>query len=382
MDFHETSEQSAFRHSVREFVSANLPTGWRGLTGTAREEATRRFYAALAERRWGAPAWPIEYGGPGLTYYEQFILNEEMAKARAPVAPGGVGIPAVGPAIMFHGSEEQKKRYLPRILDGTDHWCQGLSEPGAGSDLAGILTRAARDGDNFIINGQKLWTSGAQVATMCYLMARTDPDAPKHRGLSIFLVDMKTPGINVQPITMVEGEGRTCEVFWDNVVVPASALMGELNRGWYVTTSLLNSERSQIRSVSSLQQTVDDLEDWVRAHPGQVRPEHRLELVDRHIEVLVGRMIAYRVVSIQQSGEMPTHESSCQTLFLSELAKRIARTGVRIAGLYGQASLPRFGRFGWSQQRRYLSTVLSTIVGGSSEIQRNVIATRGLGLPR
>ena len=382
MDFHETVEQSAFRLEVRRFIKEELPANWRGLTGEAREEATRRFQKSVGLRRWSAPAWPKQYGGPGLTYYEQFVLNEEMAKARAPQAPGGVGIPAVGPAIMFHGSEEQKKTYLPRILDGTDHWCQGLSEPGAGSDLASVQTRAVRDGDNFVISGQKLWTSGAQFATMCYLMARTDPEAPKHRGLSIFLVDMKTPGINVQPINMVSGERATCEVFWENVVVPVSALMGELNRGWYVTTSLLNSERSQIRSVSSLQQTVDDLEEYVRAHRDTVRSEPRLELVDRRIEVQVGRMIAYRVVSIQQRGQMPTHESSCQTLFLSELAQRVARTGMKIAGLYGQGSLPQFGRFGWSQQRRYLSTVLSTIVGGSSEIQRNVIASRGLGMPR
>src|SRR5690348_15342171 len=153
MDFHETPEQTAFRRSVREFVSASLPSDWRGLTGSVREQATRRFHTALAARRWGAPAWPKEYGGPGLSYYEQFILNEELAKVRAPVAPGGVGIPAVGPAIMFHGSEEQKQRYLPRILRGEDHWCQGLSEPGAGSDLASVQTRAVRDGDNFVING-------------------------------------------------------------------------------------------------------------------------------------------------------------------------------------------------------------------------------------
>lgn len=380
MDLRETSEQLDFRSRVREFLSANLPGDWRRLDGAQREAAAKVFLKALAKQGWIAPAWPREYGGAGMTYYEQFIFNEEMAKARGP-RPPGVGVNAVGPAIMFHGSEEQKHAYLPRIIDMSMTWCQGFSEPGAGSDLANVSTRAERRGDTYVVNGQKTWTSHAHLADRMYLICRTDPEAPKHRGISVFLLDMKTPGITVQPIMMVNGLGPN-QVFFDNVEIPATDLMGELNHGWYYTTTVLNTERSQVGNVASLQQTVDDLIAFVRGRSGPIGPVLRFELADRAAEVRVGRMLAFRVVTMQQAGQMPTHEASCLTLFLSEAAQRIARTGMRIAGLYGQASLPKYGRFGWSAQRRYLSTVLSTIVGGTSEIQRNLIATRGLGLPR
>jgi alkylation response protein AidB-like acyl-CoA dehydrogenase len=382
MDFRESPVQQAFRREVAQFIASNLPTNWLSLSGPEREAGRKQFLSVLGERGWVAPAWPKEYGGAGMTFYEQFVFNEEMAKAHTPTSPG-VGVATVGPTIIVHGSEEQKQAYLPRILDLSMTWCQGFSEPSAGSDLASLTTRAEHRGDYFVVNGQKIWTSMAHQADRMLLLARTDPDAPKHRGISAFLLDMKTPGITIAPIVNMLNHHGFNQVFFDNVEVPATDLLGRINEGWSYARTTLNTERSQIRSVSALGQTVDDLAALLCSRNGAVSATHRMQVVDRAIEVSVGRMMAFRVVTLQEAGRPPVHESSCQTLFLSLLAQRVAATAMSLTSLYGQAGLPRYNyTFGWRAQQMYQSTVTSTIAGGTSEVQRNIIATRGLGLPR
>jgi alkylation response protein AidB-like acyl-CoA dehydrogenase len=349
----------------------------------------QRWFQKLSERRWIAPAWPKEYGGAGLSIMEQFIMNEEFAEARAPQV-GGMGVSMVGPTLIIHGNDEQKQEHLPRILNGQVNWCQGFSEPNAGSDLASLQTRAVRDGDDYVVNGQKIWTSGAQFAHWMFMLARTDPDAPKHKGISYFLVDMKSPGITVRPIMTMAGNAMFNEVFFENVRVPRRNLVGEEHRGWYIGTTTLDFERSSIGSAVGHRLTIEDLTGYVKEHTTDGRtvlswnPGVKLELADRLLEATVARMMSYRVVTMQAQGLVPNHEASMTKLFSSELSQRIARTGMKVLGMYGQVA---DAKSEWAPlrarlERSYLQTVAVTIYGGTSEIQRNIIAGRGLGLPR
>ncbi len=254
MDFRDNPQEAAFRQEVREFIKRELPPGLdrRGMGGAAFGGGSGRFsepgywqmltgwLKKLEDRGWVAPAWPKEYGGAGLSVMEQFIFNQETATAGAPRSPNIIGLGWVGPTLILYGTEEQKQAHLRPILKGEAYWCQGFSEPGAGSDLASIQTRAVRDGDDYIVNGQKIWTSGAHGAHWMILLARTDPEAPKHKGISYFLLDMKSPGITVRPLLNMVGSHDFNEVFFDNVRVPAENLVGEENRGWYVGTTTLD----------------------------------------------------------------------------------------------------------------------------------------------
>ncbi|OGO53079.1 MAG: hypothetical protein A2148_05035 [Chloroflexi bacterium RBG_16_68_14] len=397
MDFRDTSEEAAFRQEVKEFLKKELPERFRGIglygegglgDMRARFEEMRGWRKKLATKGWIAPAWPQEYGGAGLGVMQQFIMNEEFAEARAPQM-GGMGVAMVGPTLIIHGSEEQKKEHLSRILSGEVQWCQGFSEPEAGSDLASLQTRAARDGDDYVLNGQKIWTSGAQFAHWMFMLARTDLEAPKHKGISYFLVDMKSPGISVRPLVNMGGQAGFNDVFFDNVRVPAKNLVGEENRGWYIGTTTLDFERSSIGSAVGQRLQVEALIQFAKEHrkDGQSVIDHsstlRYDLADRLLEAQVGKMLSYRVITMQAKGLVPNYEASMTKLFASELGQRIARTGMKVTGLYGQLVpgsewSPARGRYAMS----YIQTVASTIAGGTSEIQRNIIATRGLGLPR
>ncbi|MBI2724061.1 MAG: acyl-CoA dehydrogenase family protein [Chloroflexi bacterium] len=392
MNFKDNTEESAFRQEVREFIEKELPSSakdgdvmergmYRGAFERLRETRTK-----LASRGWIAPAWPKEYGGASLSVMQQFIMNEEFAENRVPPV-GGMGVSMVGPTIITHGNEEQKKEHLSRILSGDVQWCQGFSEPGSGSDLASLQTRAVKDGDDYVINGQKIWTSGAQYAHWMFMMARTDPDAPKHKGISYFLVDMKSPGVEVRPLTNLANQDMFNEVFFSDVRVPAKNIVGELNRGWYVGTTTLDFERSSIGSAVGIKLQLDELVKYAKANEttGKSRTGYltsiKAELADRYIEANVARMMSYRVVTMQAKGLIPNHEASMTKLFASELAQRIARTGIKVLGLYGTMygeGAPMKGRY----ESSYLTSLASTIAGGTSEIQRNIIATRGLGLPR
>jgi alkylation response protein AidB-like acyl-CoA dehydrogenase len=391
MDFKDTTDQAAFRDEVRTFIkneirgeeqSEDMERGmYRGAF-----ERLKGLRQKLSSKGWIAPAWPKEYGGAGLGVMEQFIMNEEFAENRVPPV-GGMGVSMVGPTLITHGSEEQKAEHLSRILSGEVQWCQGFSEPGSGSDLASLQTRAVKDGDDYVINGQKIWTSGAMYAHWMFMMARTDPDAPKHKGISYFLLDMKAPGVEVRPLTNLANQDMFCEVFFTDVRVPAKNIVGELNRGWYVGTTTLDFERSSIGSAVGIKLQLDGLVKYARAHEGDGSSRTgqlasiKSELADRYIEANVARMMSYRVVTMQAKGMIPNHEASMTKLFASELSQRISRTGMKVLGLYGQLfgeNAPMKGRY----ESSYMTSLSSTIAGGTSEIQRNIIAQRGLGLPR
>ena len=390
MDFTFTAKQEAFRGEVRTFLSERLPADWVGADSPLDEEVFedgRKFLKELAPKHWIAPAWPEEYGGLGLGLWEQVVFNEEMAYRRAPL----VNAPAVGylgPTIMMYGSDKQKKQHLGGITSGEVIWCQGYSEPAAGSDLASLQTRAVQDGDDFILNGQKIWTSQAHYADWMFLLARTDAEAPKHRGISYFLIDMKSPGVTVRPLVNMANQRGFNEVFFEDVRVPRSGLLGEENRGWYLATTTLDFERSSVGSTAMTRQTLEELTQFTKETKANgkrlfEKAAVRYKLADLWLELSITRLLSYRVVSLQERGLVPNHEASIIKVFNSEFSQRVARAGLSMLGLYGQLE-PKSpharlrGRF----EKSYVSTVGSTIAAGTSEIQRNIIATRGLGLPR
>jgi alkylation response protein AidB-like acyl-CoA dehydrogenase len=281
---------------------------------------------------------------------------------------------------MVHGSQEQRREHVARIARAETVWCNGSTEPGAGSDLASLQCRAVADGDDYVVSGQKVFTTNAHRAGWCFLLARTNPHAPKHRGLSCFIVDMKSPGITVHPVWLMAG-GRVNEVFFDEVRVPKGNLVGEEDRGWYVAMTTLGFERSGIENIAEARRTLDDLVEYVKVAMDNRAARHRL--VELRVEVEVGRMIAYRVAWMQDQGYSPDWEASLSRLYGSELRQRLTCAGMELLGLYSQLQdgSPRAILSG-RVEHSYRGTVVNTIAGGTSEIQRNIIATRGLGLPR
>ncbi len=385
MDYAFTPEQEAFREEVRDFLRDSLPPDWAPVD--AFDEETAEFGRVflrekLAPKKWAAPAWPEEYGGLGLGLWEQVVFNEEIAYRGAPVV-NAAAVGYLGPTIMMYGSEEQKRTHLPGITSGEVVWCQGYSEPEAGSDLASLQTRAVQDGDDFIISGQKIWTSQAHYADRIFVLARTDPDAPKHKGISYFLFDIKLPGVTVRPLVNMAGQRGFNEVFFDNVRVPRSALLGELNRGWYMATTTLDFERSNVASAASSQRTLEELTAFTKESNGIGNPQLRHQLADLWVELGISRYLSYRVVTLQDRGLVPNHEASIVKVFNSEYSQRLARAGLQTLGLHGQLQPESpYARLRGRFERSYVTTVGSTIAAGTSEIQRNIIATRGLGLPR
>ncbi|MFI5387812.1 MAG: acyl-CoA dehydrogenase family protein, partial [Fimbriimonadales bacterium] len=264
MDFSFTPEDEAFRQEVREFIQTHWGLGdtVAGIAPESDDEFARgkAFAKSLKERNWLTLAWPKEYGGLGANHIRQLIFREESSYCGAPTGGGGVGF--IGPAIAVHGTEEQKRQFLPPIAEAEVAWCQGFSEPGSGSDLASLHTRAVRDGDDYVINGQKIWTSGAHHADWILLLARTDPEAPKHRGITCFLTDMRSPGISVRPIVQMHGRSGFNETFFENVRVPRANILGEENRGWYVATTTLDFERSGIGHIASSSRNLHELTEF------------------------------------------------------------------------------------------------------------------------
>ncbi len=391
MDFRLTAEDEAFLSELRTFFDEELPAEWQRVDdkygfGTAEAFAmSREFSRRLATRGWLAMAWPKEYGGLGATYMQQMLFNEEVAYRRVPGA-FSMGVAWVGPALIHLGTEEQKQEYLPRITGADDVWCTLYSEPGAGSDLAALQTRAVLDGDEWVINGQKIWTSGAHHSNKGWLAARTDPGAPKHRGISMFILDdMRAPGITIQPLINMANDHSFNQVFFEDVRISKKSLVGELNRGWYHLALSLDFERSSIAGASNARRMFEDLIEDAREHRPELarRPEVRARLAEAAIEIEVGRMLSYRVVSMQMRGLVPNHEASAAKLYSTELAQRVALIGVQLLGLYGPLEgASAHHRIGGRMAYNYLATVSATIAGGTSEIQRGIVAMRGLGLPR
>ena len=294
----------------------------------------------------------------------------------------------LGPTLIVHGTEEQKRTHLSRILKGEVVWRQGWSEPGAGSDLASLSTRAERDGDDYVLNGQKIWTSGAQHANSMYMLARTDPDAPKQRGISLFMLDMKSPGANVQPLTTMADMQSCNEVFFEHVRVPASQILGKEHRGWYAGTTLMDYERSGIGSAAGIRRQLDRLLTGAKLLPEAQQTlkrdqTRRIAYAERLIEAEIARNCSDRVISMPARGLVPNHESFAARLFSSELGRRLAELALKLFGLYGNLwDRDRSEALGGRAATAFLSAVSATIAGGTSEVQRNVIATRGLSLPR
>jgi alkylation response protein AidB-like acyl-CoA dehydrogenase len=395
MDFRDNPAERAFRGEAAAWIRDNLPPALKGDAGEGEwgqlssghdrdKEALSEWRRRLQTRGWVAPSWPKRYGGAHLPVMQQFILKEEMARARAPRF-GGVGIGWVAPTLMAHGEDWMRDRFIENILSGAERWCQGFSEPGAGSDLASVQTRAVRDGDDFVVNGQKIWTSGAHIADWMILLARTDPAAPKHRGLTYFLLDMKTPGITLSPLINMVGNPGFNQVFFEDVRVPARNIVGEENRGWYVAAHTLDNERSLVDLCVEYRAIMDEVIRWAReTQPAGLSTATRHAIADLVIAIEVAWDLSLRVVSMQSRGLTPNYEASIVKLFASELEQRMAAVAGRLSGLIGllrdraEPYAPLSGRLA----RFQLHAVAATIGGGTSEVQRNIIATRGLGLPR
>ncbi|HJP40267.1 MAG TPA: acyl-CoA dehydrogenase family protein [Dehalococcoidia bacterium] len=382
-------EVESFREEVRAFIKEALPDldpdrPGEANSGHTNEEIkayTMGFQKKLAEKGWLAMAWPKEYGGGGASHMRQLVYNEEMSYHGTPIV--NMGIAWVGPSLMLYGTDEQKQKFIPKIAGADDWWCTLYSEPGAGSDLAALQARAVRDGDEYVINGQKIWTSGGHHADWGWLAARTDPDAPKHKGITMFLIDMQSPGVTVQPLINMARQHSFNEVFFEDVRIPANQVVGEVNRGWYHMAVALDFERSGIGSFSGGRRSVERLIKIARQHRELIdsRPEIRIELADRMIDVNVGTNLAYRVATMQAKGLVPNHEASCSKVFGSEMSQRISLAGIHLLGMSGQLQ-DGSPREIVDLATGYLSGVSATIAAGTSEIQRGIIATRGLGLPR
>jgi len=389
MDFRFNEEEERFGAELRTFLKKEVTEEFlRDLEERGETDFSREFTKKLAEKGWLAMAWPKEYGGGGATMIEQLIFNQEIGYHQAPTGGHRQGINLIGPCLIAHGTEEQKKRHLRAITAGEVVWCQGFSEPNAGSDLASLQCRAVEDGDDYVMNGQKVWTTNAHRADWCHLLTRTDPEAPKHRGISYFLVDMKSPGITVRPLINMLASHDFNEVFFDNVLVPKENMVGEKNQGWYVSQVTLAFERSGVAIPASAKRILDRLVEYTKetkrnGMPLAHDPMVKHKLAEMAVEIEVNRMIAYRVAWMQNKGLIPMVAAPMSKLFGTELIKRLSDIGMEIMGLYGQLELgSKWAPLrGWIE-RTHMFSLGGTIAMGTSEIMKNIIAIRGLELPR
>ena len=388
MDLRLTDEESQFRDAVRSWLKANLPekadSGGREADPDYMN-TMRDWQRQLFEGGWAGVSWPKEYGGRGATPIEESIYLGELAAAKAPERVGVIGEGLVGPTIIAAGTEEQKERFLPRILDGTHIWCQGFSEPNSGSDVGSLATKAVLDGDDYVVNGQKIWTSFAQIADWCLLLVRTDFDAPKHKGISCLLVDMKSEGVSVRPLRQMSGDSGFNEVFFTNVHVPAGQLLGNLNDGWRITITALMNERANLGSglyimfKAAMDELVEKAKELTyRGVPLAQNPIKRQKIAQAYLELEIFKLNSNRALSQITQNAVPGPEGSILKLFWSEMNQRLVRTAMEVLG--DRAQLDDFDNGRWIY--RYLRSRGNTIEAGTSEIQRNIIAQRVLGLAR
>ncbi|MDQ2647985.1 MAG: acyl-CoA dehydrogenase family protein [Actinomycetota bacterium] len=391
MDFDDTPEEAAFRAEARAWLEANaIPKGHpddfsAGMWSTAYSEDTlikrsREWQGRLYDGGWAGITWPKEVGGRGGRPIESVIFNQEQAKFGVAVGVFTVAIGMVGPTLLRHGTKEQQERYLPAMLKGDELWCQLFSETEAGSDLANVATRAVRDGDEWVVNGQKVWTSSAQRAEWGILLARTDPEAPKHKGITYFLVDMRSPGIEIRPLRQMTGDAHFSEVFLDDVRIPAANVVGEVDDGWKVAQTTLASERTAIAGGSGgadppgLIQMAKDLgvsDD----------PLIRQAVVQAHLMNELLRFLRYRSQTALSKGTAPGPETSVMKLLYARFMQHMTRTAMQVQGptaMLAGDELPRGGV--WTT--KFLHSPSLRIAGGSDQIQGNIIGERVLGLPR
>lgn len=388
MELSYSPEEQAFRMEVREWLEANIPTDPVPPIGPDQRDYLLKWQRRQYDAGWAGIAWPNEYGGRGLSPIQQAIWYEECARAGAPEAGVlFVGLNHGGPTLIARGNEEQKAFHLPKILKGEVIWCQGFSEPGAGSDLANIKTRGEIDGDHIVVNGQKIWTSFAQVADYQELVIRTDPESQRHKGLTWVICDMQTPGITVRPIESLDGQYHNCEVFYDDVRIPLSNVVGEIGDGWSVAMSTLAFERGSafMQAQLELSQRVERLIEVAGKEPdgeggGVLLDDDAVaaELATLRGEVNAMRAMTLMAISRGRREEMPGPEGVMLALYYAELIQKVLRTAME---LLGPRALMREGDWAdWSND--YLKHFARTIGGGTSEIRRNIIGQRVLGLPR
>ena len=396
MDFNFSPAEDEFRQTLRIWLADALPAGWGTTVFEPEDEDERAMFRLDWEKKlhaggWSGINWPTEYGGRGATLVERAIFAEEMARARAPEGINIIGHNLAGTTILRHGTEAQKKRFLPKIISSDEVWCQGFSEPNAGSDLASVRTKAERRGDKFMVNGQKIWTSFAQYAHWCFALVRTDPGATKHKGLSFLLIDMKSPGISIRPLRQISGECEFNETFFDDVEVPVENLVGEENDGWRIAMTTLAYERGpedalgrQVRFKQELDKLLKTVANLKLGDSSAIDDAAiRQKLARSIIEVEIMRLNSLRTFSKYLNGEERGPDASLIKLYWSHAAQRLYENALDalgplapLAGNDGQAA--GGGRF----QLSWLQSKAFTIYSGSSEIQRNIIGERMLGLPR
>jgi alkylation response protein AidB-like acyl-CoA dehydrogenase len=394
MDFNYSEEAEALRLEFRAWLQANVPPRAPGdrrpefMLGDSPDWGSHlQWHQKMHSAGWVGVSWPKEYGGRGATLEQQVVYAEELARADAPALVNGIGIGLVGPTLIHWGTEEQKKRFIPKILSADEIWCQGYSEPNAGSDVASLQTRAVEEGDYFVVNGQKVWTSGAHRAHWCILLTRTDPEAPKHKGISYLLVDMHTPGITVRPLVQITGERGFNEVFFEDVRVPKSNLVGPKNRGWEVAVTTLMFERTgmagremggQVEELARLAQRLrrNGTSAWEDASVRQ-------QIASFACEAAALRCSNLRQLTRRLKGLPPGPEGSASKLMNSELNLRIMKFAMELLGPYAQldAQSP-FAQDRGKWLYKMLAARALTIAGGTSEIQHNIIGERVLGLPK
>jgi alkylation response protein AidB-like acyl-CoA dehydrogenase len=397
MDFKFSAEDEAFRQELRAWLQKNRPAQSPAdddhtdfMHEGSKDDWRRRleWHRKMHSGGWVGISWPKEYGGRGATLTQQLIYNEEMARANTPQLVNGLGIMLVGPTIIHWGTEEQKTRYVPKILAGQEIWCQGYSEPGSGSDVASLQTRAVEEGDYFIVNGQKVWTSDAHHADWCILLVRTDPSAPKHKGISYVLVDMHSPGVTVRPLVQITGDANFNEVFFEDVKVPKKNLIGEKNQGWQVAITTLMFERSGIGGGRDLLGQVRELADLARTVRNNGKTAWDDSSVRQKISGFAGEALALKYTGFRQltrrlRGLPPGPEGSVLKLGTSELNLKMSKFAMELLGPYAQLEFKApfaVDKGKWSY--RMLASRALTIAGGTSEIQHNIIGERVLGLPK
>ena len=396
-----TAEAEAYREKVQAFLAEKLPKDWGGmgqLDGQELADFVTEWRVTLYNAGYLAPGWPTEYGGGGLSALEQVIIAEEFAKAGVPTGgPNDVfGIQMLGNTLLNWGSDEQKAHYLPRILSGEDTWCQGYSEPNAGSDLSNLGLKAQLDGDQWILNGQKIWTSAGHLADHIFTLARTDPDAPRHKGISFLLVDMRQPGIEVRPIKMISGESEFNEVFYTDATTPKGEVVGGLNNGWAVAMTLLGYERGEAAATGPIrfQAEIDRLLLLAKERGVANDPRIRQRLADAYTKVQIMRYNGMRVLTQFLAGHHPGPDAAIGKLYWSEYHKVVTELAVDILG--AEAMVPT-GRkpsssfstddagapnSSWSWVGTFLNARAGTIYAGSSQVQRNIMGEMVLGLPK
>lgn len=374
MNLQDSPDERAFRLEVRAWLAQHAPPHPHPTRGTPEHVAfMKSWHRELFDAGYAGLSWPAEHGGRGAGATLQLIFEEELGRAGAPGLANHLGIHHVGPAIMTFGTDQQKARYLPKILRADEIWCQGFSEPGAGSDLAALRCRAELDGDEFVVNGQKVWTTWGHFSDLCQLLVRSEPDEPKHKGISCLLVDMRAPGVTVRPLKQMSGDAEFNEVFFDDVRVPAANVLGARGEGWRVAMATLASERASVLTFHvKMKRLVGELADVARARGLEADPLVRQAIGRCAIDARALQLLSYWVVS--NRGRTHGMEGSIAKLLWSELQQRIYETGVEILGEDGLRDGP------WLHG--LLDSRSLTIAAGTTEIQKNLLAERALGLPR